>query len=164
MSKNQLEFIFKDKNLKEITIQNKRAPLLIILVLSVFMIIGFILPLISTVFMISNGDGLKMGIIIVYIIGWLSGIYLLKLTLWNLFGKEHIQFSKNSITYHADYKWFKGPIKTMVLDNLTVSTYEDPNTKKGNKKLKFISKDTEIKSVIQLPESIINNQILNLNF
>jgi hypothetical protein len=164
MSQNQLEFIFKDKNLKEIIIRNKKAPLVIILVLSAFMIIGFILPLISTVFMISNGDGIKIGIIIIYFIGWLSGIYLLRLILWNLFGKEHFQFSINNLTYYADYKWFKGPIKTMVLDNLTVSTYEDPNTKKGNKKLKFISKDNEIKSVIQLPESIINNQILNLNF
>ncbi len=42
----------------------------------------------------------------------LIGFYMLRLALWNTYGKEIIHFGKNSIRYHADFKYFTFNRKT----------------------------------------------------
>ncbi len=39
------------------------------------------------------------------------GFYLLRIALWNTYGKEEITFNGSNIEYFADYGWFKDSIK-----------------------------------------------------
>lgn len=43
---------------------------------------------------------------------------MLRVTLWNTFGKEELVFYKNQCSYVANYGWFKDKIKTEPFDTI----------------------------------------------
>lgn len=78
------------------------------------------------------GNGLHAGFIFGISLFGLLGIYLLRLALWNTYGKETITINKNNFLYYADYKWFKNKEEVINYDPpLTFSInkvgYEDDN-------------------------------------
>jgi hypothetical protein len=69
------------------------------------------LPLFSMISYISAGKGLNSGFFISILIFGLIGFYMLRVILWNTFGKEELVFYKNQCSYVANYGWFKDKIK-----------------------------------------------------
>jgi len=90
-----------------LTLQTKRVSLFLLVILYLITACSFLLPLSSIVITVSGGGGFKFGFLIGLIISSLVGLVLLRSSLWNTYGKEVLEFQKDSISYLADYGWFK---------------------------------------------------------
>lgn len=91
-----------------------------------------LLPLLGFIGSVVNGNGFHFGFIIGLALFSLLGFYLLRMALWNTYGKEVIKFSRNKISYEADYGWFKDGKKEIdVVERTTygieILGYEDEN-------------------------------------
>lgn len=85
----------------------KKAPLAILIFFMTFAAVGFLLPLV-VIFIFKNQDeNPSPAIILITALFWIGSYYLLRLILWNLYGREIIQFSENGIDYFCDFRYFK---------------------------------------------------------
>ncbi len=100
-----------------LTLRVKKGPIIIRSVLFLIAFLFFVAPLISIAVAASNKSGLKLGHILGPILFGLMGFYLLRLALWNTYGKEIITFDNSSLNYIADYGWFKDGRKHKPLDD-----------------------------------------------
>ncbi len=89
----------------------EKTPLFVRTTLFVFSILFFLLPLASTITSIVLGNGFHITFLIGIFIFSIMGFYLLRIALWNTYGKEEITFNGSNIEYFADYGWFKDSIK-----------------------------------------------------
>ncbi|TNE28694.1 MAG: hypothetical protein EP346_08390 [Bacteroidetes bacterium] len=107
-------------NLKQnlLILQAKRAPLFILSVLSTVLFAFAVIPFSVLFFAITSGKGLHIGVFLSFGLCGLLGFYLLRLILWNAFGKEVYTFEKETVIYYADYKWFKDNRKEFYAENL----------------------------------------------
>lgn len=102
----------------ELILTVKRAPIVIRLVLFLFSILFFLAPVLWLIITASSKQGLHFGLVVLMIIFGLCGFYLLRISLWNTFGREIIHFNENGFTYVGDYGWFKDGRKTFSGENL----------------------------------------------
>ncbi|WP_026703544.1 hypothetical protein [Flavobacterium soli] len=142
------QFSFENQQLK---LQVVKSPLLIQGILFLFTFLCFALPLFGLIFNAIEGKGIKFGGILALGIFSLIGFYMLRVSLWNRYGKEIIDFNTHEITYFADYKWFidgkKSIDKNAILYSIRPVGYEDEN-----KGILIISNEkSAIESVIKIP-------------
>ena len=143
------QFSIENQQLK---LQVVKSPLLIQGVLFLFTFLCFALPLFGLIFNVIEGKGIKFGGILALGIFSLIGFYMLRVSLWNRYGKEVIDFSNDkTITYVADYKWFKDGKKSIdknaILYSIRPVGYEDKN-----KGILIISNEkSAIELVIKIP-------------
>lgn len=81
---------------------------------------------------LAMGKGMHIGYLIGLFFFGLLGFYMLRVTLWNTYGKETITFENNNITYIADYGWFKDgkkqiEFKKPLMYSIRQIGYEDDN-------------------------------------
>src|SRR5690606_99190 len=131
---NQIEF-----KQNQLVLKVKKSPLLgrILLYLITFLSIG--LPLGGFIVnMISNAGFSFFHILFLFIFG-LIAFYMLRVSLWNTYGKESIEFDNNKLTYVADYHWFKDKVKEFDFEKIDYEIkqvgYEEDN--KGVLVIKF---------------------------
>ncbi len=140
-----------DLQANKLCLKVRKTPVIIRIVLFVFAFAFFVFPIISLLFSISNGNGLKFGYFIFIGCFGLMGFYLLRVSLWNTYGNEVIEILANKIIYEADYGWFKDGKKEVAYVGLNYSIksigYEDEN--KGV--LVIHTDDTQIESVVKMP-------------
>lgn len=110
----------------------KKAPVFVRLTLFIFAFLAFLMPLLGMVFYISDGNGFHIGFLFGFFFFGVIGFYLLRIALWNTYGKEVVTFHRSELTYLANYGWFSGSEKRIERDNvITFSTrkigYEDQN-------------------------------------
>ena len=86
-----------------ISIFGKQPPWLPIVFLSVFVIGGMMMPILILLLVDEWSFGLfiSMGIFLGV------SIYLLRIVLWNLYGKQVIEFRLDSVLHYFDYKLFR---------------------------------------------------------
>jgi len=108
----QIDKVENDYNL-DLVIKTDKAPLSIRLFLGIFMIIGFLTPLIVLIFSFYSDLEIGFSYIITLIIGVGVGFYLLRLILWNTYGKEILKITPERVDYHCDYRYFKGNKKIL---------------------------------------------------
>lgn len=122
------QFLIENNQIK---LSVRKSPLIIRLVLYFFAFAFFIFPTAGTIASIALGEGLHFGFIIGIGIFSLLGFYLLRVALWNTYGEEIIQYSKENIIYEANYGWFRDAKKTIKNENLTYLVlpvgYEEDN-------------------------------------
>ena len=111
---------FTNGNPGTLTVYTHPTPKGIRIFLGLFASIAFIAPVLVTIILLVTGSGLSFGLIISYIIFWAVGYYLLRIILWNTFGKEIITFENDKITYHCDYKYFQDNKKEIKTDQLRI--------------------------------------------
>ncbi|MCC5924274.1 MAG: hypothetical protein JJT77_10840 [Crocinitomicaceae bacterium] len=70
-------------------------------------LISFFLPFIITTIVLKDGEGLRFGLILSWIIFFGVGAWTLRLFLWNVFGREEIYIDDKTIHFHSNYKYFK---------------------------------------------------------
>ena len=134
----------------EVILETVKAPFSIRLFLGIFMVIGFLTPV--AVFILNLYKDLDFGFSFVttVIIGLLVGFYLLRLILWNTYGKEYLTLYSDKIEYQCDYKYFKGGMKTLNGRQITAEPKWDPRVSGG--KLKIASENGSIDTSIHMPE------------
>lgn len=91
----------------ELVMTVKKSPLFVRAVLFVLAFLFFLIPLSGMIVGASSGNGLHLGYLIGIAVFGLMGFYLLRMVLWNTYGKEIIQIGPEKIDYIADYGWFK---------------------------------------------------------
>ncbi|MEG1313911.1 MAG: hypothetical protein RSD40_06305 [Bacilli bacterium] len=119
------------------------------------------LPLGGFIANIINGGELKFFNLVFLFIFGLIAFYMLRVSLWNTYGSEFIQFDNNKLTYVADYHWFKDKVKEFTFENIEYDIkqvgYEEDN--KGVLVIKF-DDDKVLETVTKIPipdlESLIS--------
>lgn len=119
-------------------------------VLLVFIILSFALPIVGTVF-VSIYFGLKLGIIFSYLIFWATGYYFLKLYLWSKYGKEKLILENEKIAYIADYKLFKGNKREVYSKQFKIEVLESFDDSKQYGTLTLTDNKSTIETVINIP-------------
>lgn len=87
-----------------------------------------------------------------------------RVSLWNTFGKESIEFGKNKLTYVADYHWFKDKGRDFTFEKINYGIkqvgYEEDN--KGVFVIKF-DDNKVLETVTKIPISDLESLIVILN-
>ncbi|WP_298901642.1 hypothetical protein [uncultured Psychroserpens sp.] len=146
-----------------LTLHVKKAPLFVRITMFAFSILCFILPLAGIVASVSFGSGLKFGLFFGMFIFGLLGFYLLRLSLWNTYGKEIISLDSEVITYYADYRWFKGALKSATAVKPTFLWNPVGYVEDQQACLVIEADESSIESVVKMPISEIETLIKNLN-
>ncbi len=133
----------------EVVIDHKPTPIIIRAVLTVALLVCLLIPLLVTFFVLSTGDGFHIGILISYALFWGAGFYLLRVILWNNFGKEIISMSNGGLTYVADYRFFKDGLKTLDSQNLQAEIIHEDTMDNHVVRLKIYNDSDEIQTVLQ---------------
>ena len=144
--------IMKQFNLinNTLTLKVKKSPLFVRSVMFLFSFLFFVAPVVGMGFAISFGGKFHIGYIIGLFLFCLLGFYLLRISLWNTYGKEVIVFNKSTISYEADYGWFKDGKKVINAEHLNYTMriigYEE-DKKSG---LIISNNDDTIESVVKM--------------
>lgn len=117
-----------------------------------FISIAFLIPILATIIAIGSADGMKFGIVITYILFWGSGIYMTRLLLWNIYGREVYRIEKGKLIYYVDYKYFKDNSKEVNLSEATFLIKPDKMYGEIFYNIQIISIAVEINSSINLKE------------
>lgn len=90
---------------------------------------------------------------------------MLRVSLWNTYGSEFIQFNNSKLTYVTDYHWFKDKAKEFSFENINYDIkqvgYEEDN--KGVLVIKF-DDDQVLETDTKIPISDLKSLIKNLKY
>ena len=153
------QFDLKNNHL---TLTSKPSPLFVRILILFFSLISILLPIGGMIGSMVSGNGFHFGFLMVIGFFGLIGFYLLRVFLWNSYGKEVILFNQNKVTYEADYKWFKDGKKIKNIDSPSYSIksigYEDENFGA----LVINSEQDTLESVVKMPNKQLEDLILEL--
>lgn len=156
---NQIEF--KENQL---VLRVKKSPFLGRILLYLITFLSIALPLGGFIANMINGGELKFFNIVFLFIFGLIAFYMLRVSLWNTYGFELIQFGSNKLTYVADYHLFKDKVKGFSFENINYEVktvgYEEDN--KGFLVIKF-DDDTVLETVTKIPIPDLESLITVLN-
>lgn len=147
----------------DVILRVKQAPVFVRGLLFVVAFLFFIHPFVGIIFYAPFGEGFHFWYFIWLVVYGVLGFYLLRLALWNTYGKEKITISKNSINYFVDYGWFKDRIKQSKTEApITFSINPIGHTDKRGR-LVIGQNDTAINSAIRMPLPQLQELISKLN-
>lgn len=140
----------------------KKSPFLVRVVMFSLAFSFFIFPIVGAVFSVALGSGLHIGFFIGIGIFSLVGFHTLRVSLWNTYGEENIQFLESKIIYEANYGWFKDGKKEISISNpkfyALAAGYEED--KEGT--LVITSNEAEIDTVVKMPMTEVGELVLLL--
>lgn len=103
---------------KLLEIKADRAPIAILIIMSIIAVLTAIIPILSIVYTGISGEGLHLGnFILLFVFGFID-FFLVRIILWNCYGRERFELKSESLEYYADYGWFKGEKRELLLDGL----------------------------------------------
>ena len=150
------QFSFENNQLK---LKVSKTPVFVSLILIIITFLCFALPIFGIVFNAVEGNGIKIGGILVFGVFCLIGFYLLRISLWNSYGQEIIKFNENEIIYIADYRWFKDGEKTLAKNEITYSIKPVGYEEENNGILVISNGKSEIESVVKIPKENLEKLI-----
>jgi hypothetical protein len=115
-----------------------------------FAAFSFLIPLVILIFMVANHADLKFGFVILFIMLWLPAYYLLRIVLWNTYGKERLNISREKVIYEVDYKFFKDS-KQELNGDISVEIVKNSSSNKDECTMLLKSETEKIETVIALP-------------
>ena len=133
---------------EQIIIERAKNPIFIRIVLAGILIICLLSPVLAVFFMLSSGMRPHLGIVILFLIFWGAGFFLLRVILWNTYGREILFLEKNEINYVADYKYFKDGKQKISTQNIEVEVLPDDTNNETRGRIKFTNEETEIETVL----------------
>ncbi len=136
----------------QLIITGKKSPLIIRIILIIILFICILIPCATIYFTISNGKGPHISVVISFIFFGIIGFYLLRIILWNTYGREILNFEKCEINYVADYGLFKDSNKKITADLIAVIINTDTQEQKPVATLSIINNDNNIiETVLKVP-------------
>jgi hypothetical protein len=93
------------------------------LILGIILFFAFVIiitPIVALVIILSSGNGISFGFIITGIVSFLISHYLLRLYLWNRYGKETFILQKDKLISYNDYKFFKDNYQEMYYKSIRI--------------------------------------------
>lgn len=108
-------------------------------------------PFIGLFLSINSGGELHIRHFVSLFVGGLVGFFLLRFTLWNIFGREHFEIKHGKIHQIADYKWFKSSLKSLDVEALHFEIVPVGYEEDGNGVLCLIGAEEQIVSSVKMP-------------
>ena len=146
-------------NDSQLSILATKAPLIIRIVLALALLALILIPIAVTIVILTWFDGLELGIVFSFILCWGVGFYLLRLILWNSFGRETLILNPDKIIYLADYRLFKDGREEIGTKNLEMEVIYGVKSNKPSGRLMLKSNTTSIETVLQVPISELEELI-----
>lgn len=150
------QFSFDNKQLK---LKVVKSPFMVRATLYAIAFLCFMLPLFGIVLNAIEGNGIKFWGVLVLGIFSLVGFYMLRISLWNHYGEEIIQFDSNQITYIADYRWFKDGKKSIEKNEIVYSIKSVGYEEENNGILVISNGNLVIESVVKIPSQNLEKLI-----
>lgn len=145
----------------DLIVSVKKTPRSIRIVLTILLVIFFIIPIGAIISTCACGIGFNFGHVIISIISWLSAYFLLRILLWNAYGRELYSFANGNVSYVADYKLFRDP-KREIEGDIVVDILKIGKPDQDYGTLVFKSGDNTIISVIEVPYSELSLLVVEL--
>ena len=118
-----------------LTINERKANKIILGVIISLASIIFLSPIISLLVLLTLGNGISFGLIATCIVSWIISGYLLKLYLWNKYGKEVFIITNDSLSLYYDYHFFKDKHQKIYFKSISVYIEYNDKLKKLTKKV-----------------------------
>lgn len=134
----------------QIIIIGQKSPLIIRVSLVIVLFICVLIPIAATIFIISEAKGPHIGLAFSFLFFWGIGFYLLRIILWNSYGKEILNFETETFFYEADYRLFRDAKKSISKKSLEVEILESPDEDDLGTLL-LIGEKENIETVLKLP-------------
>ena len=161
MNTNQIHFDNQSKN--SFTIGIKKTSLFTRIILILFTFLFFIAPIIGLFINLIERNELRIGIFISFIFFWLIALFLGRLVLWNIYGKEIYYIDESKIKYCSDFKYFKDSFKEIKNIDLNME-FEKIGYIEDNFGVLLIKNQTEyLKSAIKVPIPELRKFIAEIN-
>lgn len=135
-------------NSSQLIISVKKAPIFIRIILMLFLTVLILIPVAVMFFVLNYGDGFHIGIALSFILCWGVGFYILRVTLWNMVGREVLTLNPERILYIADYRLFKDRRQEITTENLETEIIYENELNKSFSRLRLKNKSTNIETVI----------------
>jgi hypothetical protein len=145
MTINQVDF--KDHT---IIISSKKRPYAILAVLLLLTIFSLLVPVFATVIVLKRGIESKIGLAITFMLFGGTGIYFIRMILWNLFGQVVIKLTDGKLEYFCDYKFFKDNLQTLKLSKLKIDLCKTEEKENEGIFLKISDGENEIETTFKL--------------
>ncbi|SHH74777.1 hypothetical protein [Flavobacterium defluvii] len=140
----------------------KKSPLIIRFIMFLLAFSFFTFPLLGVIFSVANGAGMQIGYFLAIGLFGVVGFYLLRVSLWNTYGEETIDFLSNKIIYEANYGWFKDAKKEIELIHPQYS-HKSVGYEEDNEAVLIITcENAEIETAVKMPLAQIEELILIL--
>lgn len=140
----------------QILIRARKGPRGIRIVLWSILVINLVAPILGAILYLSQGDGPHAGIFISIGLTWLIGYLLLRIILWNSYGKEIINLMENEMSYTVDYKWFIGDVKTIIINSEVDVMTNAWEAKEGYERVYIQANEYSISSVLDIDKEDFN--------
>jgi len=151
-----------DLTQNQLVLKEKKGPLVARIFIYLLTIMTIILPLGGFIANVLN-DGITLMSVVFYGIFGLIAWYMIRVSLWNTYGAEIIQFQKKKFNYTANYQWFKGSLKEFDFEKIDFTIqkagYEEDH--KGVLVIKFDEKEM-FETVSKFPLSDLEILLINL--
>lgn len=107
----------------KVILKVKQSPILVRVFMFSFAFLFFLMPLTGIFVYMSFGNRFHIGFLFGLFFFGIMGFYLLRIALWNTYGKEIISLNQNKISYSADYGWFKDGEKQKEIDEVNMFSF-----------------------------------------
>src|SRR5690606_18335443 len=130
----------------KLTIFARKAPIIIRIFLVLIITVLALIPFAIVYFVFSDGNGLHIGIAFSFMLCWGIGFYVLRLFLWNSYGREILILNKNNIIYLADYRLYKDGKRKIGTKNLEIEIINENDPKLSLGRLRLKNKSSSIET------------------
>ena len=97
----------------QLILWEEKTSIVVRFIVFLLSLIFFLIPVVSIITAVAGKTQFHIGFVLGFLFSWLSGFYLLRVALWNTYGKEVLTFDKHQVSYYVDYGWFKDGNKTL---------------------------------------------------
>lgn len=132
-------------------------------IIYIITIISSLIPILIVIGVVQSGNGFKFGHFIGIGLNGLIIYYLLRISLWNTFGKEEITIEATEINYSADYGWFKDKIKSTETTKSEFAILPVGYEEDGLGVIVIQSENNQIKLASKLPLEVLESLVTELN-
>lgn len=126
-------------------------------------IIAPLIIIANLMFQLQEGFRIETMTVLLSLIPIVFGIYLLRIFIWNFFGKEVYNFENEKIEFWSDFKFFKTEKKSFKIKDLNFGTEHSGFENEKKSVLTIETKKLKHKSKVELPEKETNRLIELLN-
>lgn len=149
-----------DKN--TITFYVKKSPLFVRATLFVLAFLFFIMPVFGMIANAIINEEVQIMFFAAIFLFSLMGFYLLRLALWNTYGREAILITDAEISYFPDYGWFKGNITSVKNDGVLLYIEQIGYEEDKTGRLCIITEEKSITCAVKLPLEQLDDLIVEL--
>ena len=148
----------------DLVIEKEKVSWFAKFVLLTLVLISWTIPIVTTIFALTNDIDMTFGVLFTYLLFGGIGIYLFRSFLWNTYGREIFTLDNDEIIYTPDYKLFKGSQQKITADGLTAELidYDESDFNSIHGRIRLTSGQNEIITVLKSRKTDLEKIVENI--